>query len=215
MKCATRVQFTVALFRDGTKPTSEKPGGGVDECFFLAGRSPDAKGGIAPRLFLLASACHSLGRNRRIIRGKFDSDARSARIPCRFSRASAADEGVQHRPAFRDHFHKFHAGAQRACSSGGSFSCGPPYARTARAGTGAAVAQPSPCWRRSQTRPPCGTPRAAAARVRLCQTTTPRHVQRRRLYSVSHGGKLPPVRKNMSRGRSVPGHAPALGKPTA
>ena len=89
--CATRVQFTVALFRDGTKPTSEKPGGGVDECFFLAGRSPDAKRrGLLRAFSFLASACHSLGRNRRIIRGKFDSDTRSARIPCRFSRAPAA-----------------------------------------------------------------------------------------------------------------------------
>ena len=50
---ATRAQFTVALFRDGTKPISEKPGGGVDECFFLAERSSDAKKArIAPRLLL-------------------------------------------------------------------------------------------------------------------------------------------------------------------
>lgn len=72
----------------------KKPEGGVDECFFLAGRSPDAKKArIAPRLLLLASPSHSLGRNRRIVWRKFDSDTRLARIPCRFSRAPAANEG--------------------------------------------------------------------------------------------------------------------------
>ena len=36
----------------GIVQTLKKPGGGVDECFFLAGRSPDAKKArIAPRLF--------------------------------------------------------------------------------------------------------------------------------------------------------------------
>ena len=34
----------------------------------------------------------------------------------------------------------------------------------------------------------------------------------RRLHSVRHCGKLPPVRKH-EQWRSVPGHAPALGKP--
>ena len=86
----------------------KSPGAGWMSAFsWLAVLRTQKRRGLLRAFSFLASACHSLGRNRRIIRGKFDSDARSARIPCRFSRASAADEGVQHRPAFRDHFHKF------------------------------------------------------------------------------------------------------------
>ena len=47
----------MALFRH-----SKSPGAGVDECFFLAGRSPDAKKArIAPRLFLFGLSLPLVG----------------------------------------------------------------------------------------------------------------------------------------------------------
>ena len=167
--------------------------------------------GLLRAFSFLASACHSLGRNRRIIRGKFDSDTRSARIPCRFSRASAADEGVQHRPAFRDHFHKFPQELNGLARQVVLFLVVHRMRVQPGQAPGAAVAQPSLAGEDHKLGLPAELPAQRPPGPLVPDHDAPPRPARR-LYSVSHGGKLPPVRKH-EQGRSVPGHAPALGKP--